>query len=176
MGADRWLKRASGLLVPNMNFGQRRRCPGCCGGECDCVRCIQDMKCRSLQVTFSGWVNGTCGNCNELNDTFILTQLPLPQTCLWEWEGTLQCGTFSIQHTFDDRFPDGTYAVVTVCEETCGEDCAVFEARVGSTVFFIDCDVDGALDGVELSRITSEVCNPALCDHTGATALLEVVP
>ncbi len=30
MGADRWIRRASGLLVPNMNFGAVRPCPGCC--------------------------------------------------------------------------------------------------------------------------------------------------
>lgn len=41
MSFDYWTKRASGLLLPNMNFGSRRPCPGCCDpGCCDPERCF----------------------------------------------------------------------------------------------------------------------------------------
>ncbi len=91
MGADRWAKRASGLLVPNMNFGQRRPCPGCCKEEvvcgCTCSLCSDTAPC-CFKIVIAGVVSPdpeVCEDCGSLNGTYYLQ--PDPDTaCVWKCE------------------------------------------------------------------------------------------
>ncbi len=63
-----WQRLNSGLFLPRpLGFGVHWPCFGCCG--CDCAECDGSPPC-CFKVVISGVVEGTCGECSCLNDTY----------------------------------------------------------------------------------------------------------
>ena len=78
MGADRFIRRASGLLVPKMEFAAPWRflpCESCCDEgcpTCTCVWCDGGNGPATMLVTFAGITNSGCSDCGDMNTTFVL--------------------------------------------------------------------------------------------------------
>ncbi len=123
MGADRWAKRASGLLVPNMNFGAVRPCPGCCAPSCPSSGCINNQRPQQLQAVITGIAGGSCDDCPDMNGTYILDRAGEVADCMggygpnctWQYDlPAAICSSTVVQfYMFADG--DGFYAELTVC-------------------------------------------------------------
>jgi hypothetical protein len=89
MGADYWAKRASGLLVPRVNFGQPLPCPACC--DPPCLACLGGGYPENVQVAISGIADDASTYCDELNGTYSLPYVEsedTPPTCEHRWRDT----------------------------------------------------------------------------------------
>ena len=79
MGADRWVKSAAGLLMPNPQLAAPFRfmpCKECCDDECQA--CLNRIYPEEVAITVSGVVNGTCSECGLLNTTRVV---PVSKEC-----------------------------------------------------------------------------------------------
>lgn len=66
--------------------------PCCCGGAA-CIFCTSGTVADELEVTIAGLANGTCSNCGDLNDTYILQSVgEVPAGCCWTYEFSETCG------------------------------------------------------------------------------------
>jgi len=91
-----WIKRASGLFVPQpLRFAPGYPC--CCGGlpTTTCSDCDDGVRAQYLEVTISGMASRFssgqapyCADCADLDGTYILTAAGLsgcPDTCAWSY-------------------------------------------------------------------------------------------
>jgi len=77
-----WLRRASGLFLPQAHFAAPWRflpCPNCCCPAV-CSACLNSCAPEEWEVVVQDVANGTCSDCADLNDTYIVT----PEVaCIW---------------------------------------------------------------------------------------------
>jgi len=77
VGAEHWARRASGLLVPRTRLAYRlwrfQPCTSCCPeGKETCENCEDDLAPNEFQVMLSGIIEDGCGDCDSLNDTYVV--------------------------------------------------------------------------------------------------------
>ncbi len=88
MGADRWVKSAAGLLVPNRKLAAPFRfmpCEDCCDppSPCPCGLCNEIPPC-CWTVTISGITDGNCLNCRTcFNGIFVAS---FRNSCTWRYQ------------------------------------------------------------------------------------------
>lgn len=115
MGADRWLRQASGLFVPRQFAGKWRfqPCALCCSSSGEgCTYCSGSPP-DAFRVVIANIAESTCGNCALLNATYILTYpagsyYHYPSaTCFWYYDlPTPVCNVEEIWLFFsDNRWP-----------------------------------------------------------------------
>lgn len=81
MGADSFIRRASGLLVPRMSFAAPWKflpCEDCCGGPCtDAADCFSGVPGPTSSASIAGVANAGCtsGVCTGYNDSYTVTEI-----------------------------------------------------------------------------------------------------
>jgi hypothetical protein len=83
----------------NFSFQQHQfeqpTCPACTNGGC--IFCLSNLAPPRLQVSISGMIDATCGDCDTWNGTFICDNVGFgPLVCDWYYTGGTLCGTASL--------------------------------------------------------------------------------
>lgn len=79
-----WQRLISAFYVPPfLHFGDPYPCDNCC--KCPCPQCDGDTPPCCFKVVISGIVEGSCGECDCLNDTFYV---PRYTDCIWHQDTT----------------------------------------------------------------------------------------
>lgn len=180
MSVESWVRRASGLFVPQPGFanlaGQMQPCPGgdCC--ECGsrfCNNCNSDIA-DSYRVTFFGITNNGCSDCGDMNDpvSFICTPFPVAvDGCFFRYVMGAgdPCSFIRVDLQFDelDGGPPNFQIHVILTETTSG-----FNRSHRFTL-----DFDDLIPCCASSRVdwSSDVLSPTECVASTAYCIVEPV-
>jgi len=81
--SDHWLQKISGLFVPKPLLFARGY-PCCCSR---CPVCTLESFPTQLSIVIAGIVEGTCGSCASLNDTYVLDFIGyFNPYCRWRYD------------------------------------------------------------------------------------------
>lgn len=91
---DRWTRLLSGFYVPPLlSFAPGYPC--CCEGRMRCLDvCANDRGPEEYQADIDGWGPGTCGDCAELNGSFVALAVPgqvVSPGSYFPWDVTTAC-------------------------------------------------------------------------------------
>lgn len=143
----------AGLYVPPLlKFAG----PHCCCGECPCTHCDGSEPPCCFKVVISGIVEGTCGECDCLNDTF---HIPRVSTCTW-------------QRNTDPYLCDSSPAKVTVFLD--GADYKL-KVELGGNVWLKDFSTTKPICQDLVDESIPFVSSGSDCDASSSTCLVTAV-
>ena len=178
-------KRSGKLLKKSGNLIDCTVCP--CLGTVSCSVCVDSNALEEYEVSIAGFANDGCGNCTDLNDTFVLAHkgagvgcdyFVADTGCCWSYAGNIaDCGDFTIELGL---FTIGStrYAKLLIFPK-CTEDSTYLHQNK-TWAEAIDCGKDGDLDGLVfgagswLGHLCWEGAPDVDCDHSGMSATLAV--
>jgi hypothetical protein len=112
----RWLNldlwETGGHLIENEAGTLLIECDECpCTADCD--NCSGGTQPDTIEFTLANVGNGTCSNCGEFNQTYILTRAAGFE-CIYEGEASTNCGNPTISFQFTDTGVNGSFNVGAV--------------------------------------------------------------
>jgi len=160
-----YVKRKTGLWVPKpLGFAQRRCCCGACI-DCSLV-CIECTTPAQYQVVLAGIsANGKCGNCGDLNDTYVVTRDDnSPCNAYYSFDSAIcTVDQLKIWHAVVGFGPD----VMPVVDALVGGGMFArwYDTGIGQTPLY-DCG------GYSSEVLPLKVAGATQCSFTGSTATL----
>lgn len=104
----KWRRLRSGLYIPPLLWRLHQNEIGalwypCCGDQGDnCDLCIDSDAPSQVQVVLAGIAEDTCGSCDSLNGTYVLTQQANP--CYWRYIlPSVICGVYDVRAVVYDQ-------------------------------------------------------------------------